>query len=144
VFHQGQRRRSFPAIFYRQSLRWQASRTAVGELYFEFDKLGPAKPEDSDQWVLNRWGIKWVACHGTIEVAAGQIKLMWQTGDGPALEIFAELAKLFPRLMMEGGYSEYGFSIAGDVRCHGGNLTHVDKSEEFAAEIRAWEIAAAK
>jgi hypothetical protein len=34
--------------------------------------------------------------------------------------------------------------IAGAVRCNGGKLTHVDKSEEFAAEIKARESAIAK
>ena len=57
----------------------------VGELYFDFDKLGPAKPEDSDKWVLNRWGIKWVACQGKIEVAAGEIKLAWESGYAPSV-----------------------------------------------------------
>ncbi len=116
----------------------------VGELYFDFDKLGPAKPEDSDKWVLNRWGIKWVACRGKIEVAAGEIKLAWESSYAPALAVYEELAELFPLLTMEGDYWEYGFCVAGDVRCHGGKFTHVDKSEEFAAEIEAWEATSAK
>ena len=45
---------------------------------------------------------------------------------------------------MEGDYCEYGFRIAGDVRCHGGKFTHVDKSEEFAAKMEAWEATSAK
>ena len=116
----------------------------VGELYFDFDKLGPSKPEDSDKWVLNRWGIKWVACRGKIEVAAGEIKLAWESSYAPALAVYEELAELFPLLTMEGDYWEYGFCVAGDVRCHGGKFTHVDKSEEFAAEIEAWEATSAK
>jgi hypothetical protein len=80
----------------------------VGELYFDFDKLGPAKPEDSDKWVLNRWGIKWVACQGKIEVAAGEIKLAWESGWAPALEVYAELAELFPLLTMEGAIPNMG------------------------------------
>ena len=116
----------------------------VGELYFDFDKLGPAKPEDSDEWVLNRWGIKWVACQGKIEVAPGEIKLAWGSGNGRALQVYAELAELFPLLTMEGDYCEYGFGIAGDVGCHGGKFTHVDKSEEFKAKRDAWEATSAE
>ena len=78
----------------------------VGELYFDFDKLGPAKPEDSDKWVLNRWGIKWVACQGKIEVAQEEIKLTWDSGYTPALAIYEELTELFPLLTMEGDYCE--------------------------------------
>jgi hypothetical protein len=44
---------------------------------------------------------------------------------------------------MEGAIPNMG-CIAGDVRCNGGKLTHVDKSEEFAAEIKARESAIAK
>ena len=109
----------------------------VDELYFDFDKLGTAEPEDSDKWVLNRWGIKWVACRGKIEVAPGEITLAWASGYAPRLQVYVELAELFPLLTMEGDYYEYYFSIAGDVRCHGGKFTHVDKSEEFAAEMEA-------
>jgi hypothetical protein len=43
-----------------------------------------------------------------------------------------------------GDYCEYGFCIAGDVRCHGGKFTHVDKSKEFEAEIEAWQTAISK
>jgi hypothetical protein len=111
----------------------------VGELYFSLDKLGPAKPEDSDKWVLNRWGIRSVACSGKIEAAPGEIKLAWESAYAPALEVYADLAELFPLLTMEGDYWEYGFCIAGDVLCHGGKFTHVDKSKEFEAEIAAWE-----
>jgi hypothetical protein len=89
--------------------------------------------------VLNRWGIQWVACRGKIEVAPGEIKLAWASGYAPALEVYADLAELFPLLTMEGDYYEYGFGIAGDVRCHSGKFTHVDKSEEFAVQIEAWE-----
>jgi hypothetical protein len=113
----------------------------VGDLYFDFDKLGPAKPEDSDTWVLNRWGIKWVACNAKIEVARQEIKLMWLSGNAPCSTIYADLAELFPLLTMEGDYWEYGFCIAGDVRCDGGKFTHVDKSKEFAAEIEASGVA---
>jgi hypothetical protein len=94
--------------------------------------------------VLNRWGIKWVACGGEIQVAAGEIKLAWDSGYAPALAVYEELDELFPRLTMEGDYWEYGFGVAGDVRCHGGKFTHVDKREEFAAERDAWEAAIAK
>jgi hypothetical protein len=111
----------------------------VGELYFNFDKLGPAKPEDSDKWVLNRWGIKWVACEGEIEVAPGEIKLAWYSGYAPRLQVYEELAELFPLLTIEGDSCEPMNRFGGDVRCHGGKFTYVDKSEEIAAAIEAWE-----
>ena len=77
-------------------------------------------------------------------MAAGEIKLAWESSYAPALAVYEELAELFPLLTMEGDYWEYGFCVAGDVRCHGGKFTHVDKSEEFAAEIEAWEATSAK
>jgi len=71
-------------------------------------------------------------------VTPGEIKLTWDSGYTPALAIYEELTEL------EGDYWEYYARIAGEVRCHGGNFTHVDKSEEFAAEMEAWEATSAK
>ena len=106
-----------------------------GELYFSFDVLSPPKPDDWDEWVLARWGMKYVAIQAKIEANDGTIRFTFETADDPSLSLYEELAELFPLLTMEGGYSEYGWCIAGDVRCHGGLFTHVNKSEEFAAEI---------
>ena len=130
----------FPQYLVDKHNYGQPLKRPAGELYFDFDKLGDAKPEDSDKWVLNRWCIVWVACQGKIEVAPGEIKLTWLSGYAPALAVYAELAELFPLLTMEGDYWEYGFCIAGDVRCHGGKFNHVDKSKELEAEIAAWEV----
>ena len=93
----------------------------VGELYFSFDKLEP-RPEDSDQWVLARWCIKWVACNAEIEVAQEEIKLTWDSGYAPALQVYADLAELFPRLKMRGDYFEPNFCIGGEVFCFGGKF----------------------
>jgi hypothetical protein len=110
----------------------------AGELYFSFDKLMP-RPEDSDQWVLARWCIVWVACKAKIEVAPGQIKLEWGSGNAAALQVYAELAELFPRLKMRGDYCELMNRFGGDVFCFGGKFTHIDTSELIAAEMDAWE-----
>jgi hypothetical protein len=82
--------------------------------------------------------MKYVAIHAKFEAKDGAIKFSFQTADGVAWALYQELAERFPLLTMEGGYSEYGFCIAGDVRCHGGKCTHADKSEEFAAKIKVW------
>jgi hypothetical protein len=89
--------------------------------------------------VLNRWGIKWVACQGKIEVAPGNITLAWDSGNAPALAVYEELAELFPLLTMEGDFCELMNRFGGDVRCRGGKFTYVDKSKEIAAEMEAWE-----
>jgi hypothetical protein len=110
----------------------------AGELYFSFDKLMP-RPEDSDEWVLARWCIAWVACNAKIEVTPGQIKLQWESGYAPALLVYAEFAEQFPRLTMRGDYCELMNRIGGDVFCFGGKFTHIDKSELIEAEMDAWE-----
>jgi hypothetical protein len=133
----------FPQYYSDEFCHGQPLARPVGELYFSVDKLVP-QPEDSDKWVLARWCIKWVACDAHIEVTARAIKLQFLSGYAPAFAVYEELAELFPLLTMEGDYWEYGFCVAGDVRCHAGKFTHVDKSEEFAAEIEAWEATSAK
>jgi len=108
----------------------------VGELYFSFDKLAP-RPEDSERWVLARWGIKWVACGAEIDLTPGELKLKWSSGYAPALAVYAELAELFPRLKMRGDYCELMLCIGGEVFCYGGKLTHIDKSKIIEAEMDA-------
>jgi hypothetical protein len=109
----------------------------VGELYFSFDNLVP-RPQDSDQWVLARWCITWVACNAKIELTPGEINLEWLSGYAPALQVYAELAELFPRLKMRGDYCELMNCIGGDVFCFGGKFTHVDKSKLIEAEMDAF------
>src|SRR5262245_6371682 len=87
----------FPQYFSDKFHDGRSLARPADELYFSFDKLVP-RPEDSDQWVLARWGIKWVACGAKIEVAPGEIKLTWKSGYAPVLEVYADLAELFPRL----------------------------------------------
>ena len=79
-----------------------------------------------------------MACDAKIEVAGTEIELTWWSGYAPALEIYAELAELFPRLKMRGDYCELGFGIGGEVFCFGGKFTHVDKSELIKAEMDAF------
>jgi hypothetical protein len=109
----------------------------VGELYFSFDKVVPRR-EDSDRWVLARWGIKWVACDARIDVGAGEVQLEWISGYAPALQVYAELTQLFPRLKMRGDYCELMNCIGGEVFGYGGKLTHVDTSRIIEAELEAW------
>ena len=107
----------------------------VGAGSFDFRKLARAKPKNSEQWILNRWGPKGVACRGRIEVAAGEVKLAWVSELESALYICVELAELFPLLTMTGGYFGYQLLFVGgarhraaEVRCHGGSFTHINKS----------------
>ena len=110
---------------------------AAGELYFNFDNLFP-RPQDSDEWVLNRWGIRWVACKTEIEVLQEEIKLKWLSGYAPALQIYADLARLFPRLKMKGDYCELQNCFGGEVFCFGGKFTHVDTTQLIEAEMEAF------
>ena len=80
-------------------------------------------------------------------MAAGEIKLAWESGYAPALAVYEELAELFPRLKMRGDYFEPNFCTGGEVFCFGGKFTHVDKSKLIEAEMDAfhaeWETARA-
>ena len=108
------------------------------QLFFSFDKLSP-KPDDADKWVLQRWGVRYVAYDAEIEMKDEAITLRFASkGYGAHYAIFDELAELFPTLVMEGYVDEPMNCYGGDVHIADGKYTFTDKSAEIEAAYQAW------
>jgi hypothetical protein len=124
----------FPQYFSDEFHHGQPLARRVGELFFSFDHLVPP-PEDSDSWVLARWGSRYVACMTEIEMLPEAIELSFCTAWSFGLTIYEELAELFPRLTIEGEIFEPMMEFGGHVRCYAGKIDYEDKSEQIKAEM---------
>ncbi len=71
----------FPQYFI-DNIVTAAARTAGWRPLLHFDDLGP-RAQDSDKWVLAPMGHKVGRLQRKIEVAAGEIKLAWQSDTPP-------------------------------------------------------------
>jgi hypothetical protein len=89
------------------------------------------------RWCCENWGTKWNACRTTIVRKSDAIDLLFDTWS-PPIPNFNAVAARFPKLRIEGSFTEEMGDFGADVLCQNGNVEFEDRTEEVR---RAFEAA---
>lgn len=93
-------------------------------------------------WSIEQWGTKWNALNTQIlNDEDGYLALSFETAWTPAIPVYQELSRQFPKVLFSIHYIDEGYGFAGTYQGFAGRLHHHDHTsdiEAFAEEVFGW------